>query len=62
MSEKKEQATSSAAEQADKSEYPSACGPQMQQMMAKMMEACACGVGMGGSVKTESGARPSTCC
>ena len=62
MSEQKEQATSSAAEQPGTSENQSACGPQMQQMMAKMMEACGCCAEMVGSVKSETGPRPRTCC
>lgn len=62
MSDKKEQATSSAAEQAGKPEDQSACGPQMQQMMTKMMNACECCAEMVNSVKSESGMRPSTCC
>lgn len=62
MSEKKEQATSSATEQAGKPEDQSACGPQMQQMMTTMMKACGCCAEMVDSVKSESGTRPSTCC
>ena len=64
MSEKKEQATSSATEQAGKPEDRSACGPQMQQMMTTMMtmmKACGCCAEMVGSGKSESGTRPSTC-
>lgn len=62
MSEKKEQTPSSAAEQPGMSENQSACGPQMQQMMATMMEACGCCPEMVGSVKSEAGTRPRTCC
>ena len=62
MSAKKEQATSSAAEPAEKPEDQSACGPQMQQMMTTMMKACECCAETVNSVKSESGTRPSTCC
>ena len=62
MSEKTEQAESSAAEPTPKPEDQNCCGPQMQQMMTKMMKACGCCAEMVGSVKNESGTHPSTCC
>lgn len=62
MSEKTEQATSSAAEQPGKPEDQSTCGPQMQQMMTNMMKACGCCGEIVGSVKPEAATRPSACC